>query len=142
MMSTKLLQNVKIEVCDIIMVMINQSFVSGIFPDKLKIAKVVPLYKKNEKNKIENYRPVSLLPSVSKVFERIIHDQLNEYFSSLKLFYKSQYGFRHSHSTELATLELIELIITEMYVKKYPLRFILIYQKPLIHWNMKYFCLN
>ena len=46
MMSTKLLQSVKIEVCDIIMVMINQSFVSGIFPDKLKIAKVVPLYKK------------------------------------------------------------------------------------------------
>ena len=81
MMSTKLLQNVKIEVFDIIMVMINQSFVSGIFPDKLKIAKVVPLYKKNEKNKIENYRLLSLLPSVSKVFEHIIHDQLNEYFS-------------------------------------------------------------
>ena len=101
MMATKLLQNVKIEVC----VMINQSFVSGIFPDKLKIAKVVPLYKKNEKNKIEKYRPVSLLPCVSKVFERIIHDQLNEYFSSLKLFYKSQNGFRHSHSTELAALD-------------------------------------
>ena len=64
---------------------------------------------------------MSLLPSVSKVFERIIHDQLNEYFSSLKLFYKSQYGFRHSHLTELAALELVELIITEMDVKKVPL---------------------
>ena len=53
MMSTKLLQNVKIEICDIIIVMINQSFVSRIFPDKLNSAKVVPLYKKIKRIKLK-----------------------------------------------------------------------------------------
>ena len=92
--------------------LINQSIKVGIFPDKLKIAKVVPLYKKDEKYKIENYRPISVLPtvpSVSKVFERVIHDQLHDYINSIKLFYGSQYGFRHKHSTELSVLEMLEI---------------------------------
>ena len=61
-----------------------------------------------------NYRPISLLPSFSKVFEKIIFNQLYEYFDSHKYFYSSQYGFRKYHSTEHAALESIDKIITDM----------------------------
>ena len=59
---------------------INQSLVTGIFPTKLKIAKVLPLFKKEDPTLMDNYRPVSLLPSISKVFEKIVFNQLYKYF--------------------------------------------------------------
>ena len=84
---------------------INQVLNTGIFPDNLKIAKVVPLYKKRDNGLFTNYRPISLLSSVSKIFERVIFNQLIQYFDRYKLLYTSQYGFRKNHSTELAALE-------------------------------------
>ena len=65
---------------------INQSLITGIFPDDLKIAKVIPLHKKNETTKMDNYRPVSILPAISKVFEKVAHIQLYNYFKKYKLF--------------------------------------------------------
>ena len=112
--TNKLLKYIKYEAALPLMTIMNQMFSSGIFPNSMKIAKVVPLYKKNENNVFNNYRPVSILSSVSKVFERIMHDQIYEHFSNLKLFYPSQYGFRKNHSTEFAALELVERIINEM----------------------------
>ena len=53
---------------------------TGIFPDKLKIAKVIPLFKKGDKSIFSNYRPISLLPSISKLFEKVIYQQLYKYF--------------------------------------------------------------
>ena len=113
-LSTIMLKSVKYEVCDSLTLIINQSLTTGLFPEKLKIAKVIPLHKGDDKSDISNYRPISMLSSVSKVFERIIHDQLYQYFDSNKLFYHSQYGFRKQRSTELAALELVEYILTEM----------------------------
>ena len=94
--------------CPILKIIINQSLTTGVFPDKLKIAKVIPLYKKGDDRILDNYRPISLLPSISKVFEKIVFQQLYEYFVSNKLIYNSQYGFRQLHSTELASLELVD----------------------------------
>ena len=85
---------------------------TGIFPDNF--AKVVPLYKKGVDGLFTNYRPISLLPSVSKMFERVIFNQLILYFDRYKLLYKSQYGFRKNHSTEFAALEFIDKIIHSM----------------------------
>jgi potassium voltage-gated channel Eag-related subfamily H protein 8 len=79
-MSTKMLKYVKYEVGDLLTLMVNQSLQTGVFPDSLKIAKVIPIHKKDETYKIENYRPISLLSSVSKVFEKVIHNQLANYF--------------------------------------------------------------
>ena len=73
-------------------IIINQTLKTGIFPDKLKIAKVLPLFKKGDKTVFTNYRPISLLSSISKIFERIIFDQLYKNFVT-NIFYSSQYGF-------------------------------------------------
>ena len=100
---------------------VNQSLFTGIFPEKLKIAKVIPLFKKDDKLLMDNYRPVSLLTSISKIFEKVAHRQLTNYFTHNKLFYKSQYGFRGEHSTEFASLELVDRIIDSFENKQTPI---------------------
>ena len=67
-------------------IVINQVLNNGIFPDKLKIAKVVPIFKSGDCALTNNYRPISLLPVISKVIEKIIYTQLSLYFESNKLF--------------------------------------------------------
>ena len=119
--STELLKYMKYEIAEPLSIIINQSFETGIFPSNLKIAKVIPVYKKDDNRKIDNYRPISLLPAISKVFEKIIHSQLLEYFLSNKLLYDHQYGFRPGHSTEHAILEFIDKILTDMSNDKIPL---------------------
>lgn len=112
--STKLLKTVKDAVTEPITMIINQMFNTGIFPDKLKIAKVTPIYKKDDETLFTNYRPISLLPVISKIFEKVIFKQLFTYFTDKNLFYNAQYGFREEHSTELAALELVDRITLEM----------------------------
>ena len=58
---------------------INMSLIHGVVPDDLKLARVVPLYKKNNKTEVGNYRPVSILGVISKVFERVVYDQIEKY---------------------------------------------------------------
>ena len=65
----------------------------GIFPDSLKIVKIIPLYKKGDINSITNYRPISLLLTLSKIFERVILIQLYTYFDDNNVLSEQQYGF-------------------------------------------------
>ena len=67
---------------------INQVLSTGIFPDKLKIAKVIPIFKKDDATLFNNYKPISLLPTISKVLENIIFAQLSSYFNEAKLFFR------------------------------------------------------
>ena len=99
---------------------INQSLLTGIYPDKLKIAKVIPLLKKDDTLLMDNYRPISLLPSISKLFEKVVSNQVSEYFMKNNLFHDGQYGFRDSHSTELANIELADRIISALDEKQLP----------------------
>ena len=105
--SSKILKKISNALHKPITTIINQSLHTGIFPNKLKIAKVLPIYKGNDLdiNVMSNYRPISILPCISKVFEKIVFNQLYEYFTQNKLFSTSQYGFRDGHSTEFAILE-------------------------------------
>ncbi len=112
--STKLLQTIKSAILKPITIIINQMLTTGIFPDKLKIAKVSPVYKKDDETLFTNYRPISMLPSISKIFEKVIFNQLYNYFQENSLFYSAQYGFREGHSTELAALELVDRITLDM----------------------------
>ena len=108
--STKLLKHISPIIAPSLSLITNQSMCSGIFPDALKIARVIPLYKKDNPHIFDNYRPISLLPAVSKIIEKLVFKQLYHYFLSNELIYKNQYGFRDQHSTELAGLELTDRI--------------------------------
>ena len=112
--SNRLLKSIKHEISKPLCVIINQSLSSGIFPEALKIAKVKPLFKKGDKKCLNNYRPISLLPTISKVFERVIYIQIYNYFNSHNLLCEQQYGFRSQHSTELATIKLVDNIIDQL----------------------------
>ena len=102
-------------------VIINQCFKMGIFPNQLKIAKVVPIFKSGDDTLFTNYRPISLLPSTSKVVERVIFNQLYTYFETNRFFHGSQYGFRKRHSTEFAALELVDKLLNMMDKGQVPL---------------------
>ena len=108
--SSRLLKASKTVVCKPLTLIINQTLTSGIFPDTLKIAKIIPLFKKGDKTLLENYRPISILPAISKIFERIMFNQIHNHFSMHNLFHSGQYGFRANHSTQFAALELIDRI--------------------------------
>ena len=120
-LTNKLLRFIGNEVSDCFSTIINQSFTTGIFPDKLKIAKVIPLHKKSANNIFDNYRPISLLPCLSKIIEKSMHQQIQEYFEKFSLFYNGQYGFRAEHSTELAALEVTDQILFQMDNNKTPI---------------------
>ena len=77
----------------------NLSIEKSIFLDACKIAKLKPLYKKGSKIEPKNYRPISLLPLVSKIFEKIVHSQTHNYLDKYEILYKYQFGFRSKHST-------------------------------------------
>ena len=79
---------------------INLSVIQGCVPDGLKSARVIPLFKKNDKTEVGNYRPVSILNVISKILERVIYFQLDDYLSSRDLLYKHQSGFRSKFSTD------------------------------------------
>ena len=94
--SNKLLKFVKNVISEPLSIIINQMLKSGIFPDSLKISKIVPLYKKDDTN-LSNYRLISLLPSISKIFEKVILEQLSTYLDNNNLIHKHQYEFRKHH---------------------------------------------
>ena len=116
---SELLKLISNDIADSITLIINQSLKSGIFPNQLKIAKVTPIYKKDDKKIITTYRSISVLPVVSKVFETVIYEQLSNYFLSNNLFSAQQYGFRKYSSIELAALELIERLLAQLKNTRY-----------------------
>ena len=84
---------------------INLSIITGIFPNAWKRARVSPIFKKDLKTDANNYRPISVLPVVSKLIERVVFNQLYEYLNNNKLLTGSKSGFRPMFSTETALLE-------------------------------------
>ena len=92
-LSTKLVQKTIEEIAIPLEHIINQSFVTGIVPDNLKIAKIIPVFKAGNSKIFTNNRPISILPTLSKIMEKIVCNRLVIYL------YKHQYGFRSIHST-------------------------------------------
>lgn len=87
---------------------INNSFVTGVVPDNLKIAKIIPIYKSGNINVFNNYRPISILPTLSKIMEKIVCNRLVIYLEKYNILYKHQYGFRSKHSTIHPILHLLK----------------------------------
>lgn len=86
---------------------INNSLGSGRFPGSLRRARVIPLYKKNNPANVENYRPLSILSTFSKILEKIVSRQLVNFFEKYDLFNEHQHGFRKGHSTSTAIIEFL-----------------------------------
>ena len=83
---------------------------TGIVPKGTKLARIMPIFKTGDANSLSNYRPISILPTISKVYERVMHNRLSSYLSKLNILVKSQYGFRKKSSTSMAILDLCEKI--------------------------------
>ena len=92
---------------------INLSIPTGSIPDDLKMARIVPLYKKNSKTHVGNYRPISVLSVISNVFEKVVFMQLSDYLSENRLLYEFQSGFRSSYSTDTRLIHLTDYIKLE-----------------------------
>jgi len=97
----------------------NLSFELGKFPDSMNIAKVIPVYQAGEKQCFSNYRPVSLLPQLSKILETLFNKKLMQSIHSKEVLYPGQYGFQDKMSTSLAIAELTEEITTAIDESKY-----------------------
>ena len=93
----------------------NVSLLHGIFPNELKIAKVIPLYKGGESKWLVNYRPVSVLPVFSKVLERLMYNRIIEFIDAHDILYDLQFGFRKHHSTSVALALLYDRITQALY---------------------------
>ena len=97
--STKLLKQTINNITLPITHIVNRSFITGIVPDQMKIAKVVPVFKSSDRSSIKNYRPISLLTSFSKLLEKIMYDKVMNFLNANNILYEHQYGFRAKHST-------------------------------------------
>lgn len=73
---------------------INKCLMEGVFPDELKISRICPVYKKGPRNLAQSYRPISIIPTISKIIEIIVHDQLVTYLENNNYLSLSQFGFR------------------------------------------------
>ena len=88
----------------------NHSFVTGVFPNKLKFGKVNPLHKTGSRDNPSNYRPVSILSVFSKIIEKLLYSRLYKFLESYEILYPFQFGFREKHSTMHALMSLTETI--------------------------------
>ena len=84
---------------------------TGVFPDVMKIAEVVPLYKGKARYEVENYRPISLLLTISKLPEKLIYSRVYDFLISSNQLYESQYGFRRNQACEHAVGEFISEVV-------------------------------
>ena len=116
---TSILKTFSSILCEPLTTIINTSLEEGIFPDLLKIANVCPIFKKKDRTKCENYRPISLLSNLSKIFERVMHNRTADFLEKHDAIYKLQFGFRKQYSTNHDLLSIEESIRKSMDSKGY-----------------------
>ena len=97
----------------------NHSFSDGIFPDKNKIAKVIPIHKGGSTEDVNNYRPISLLSILSKIMEKLMARRLNTYLELHSIFFPNQFGFRSGYSTTHSLISITETIKKTLDEKKF-----------------------
>ena len=109
-----LIKQLNTELSPILCSLFNKSFNEGVFPDCFKIAKVIPLHKKGNKNILDNFRPISLLPQFSKNYEKLFKKRLLCFINKYNILNDNQFGFRQNYSTEDALHHLSETVCAEL----------------------------
>ena len=105
-LSNKLIKSIRTALCKPLCILFNISIKSGIFPELYKKSDVVPLFKSKNKTNVTNYRPISLLPVISKILEKIVYHRSYNFLDTNDQIYISQYGFQSGHSCKHAVSEL------------------------------------
>ena len=108
--SPRMLKDAAVVVAKPLTRIVIESLSQGTVPSEWKYAKITPLYKKGMSTDMDNYRPISVLPVVSKVLERVVHHQLHNFLSEHKLLSLFQFGFRRNQSTEFAAIAFTDYI--------------------------------
>ena len=93
---------------------INLSISSGMYPKKLKMAKIIPIFKADDNTNPNNYRPISLLSNFNRIFEKLVYSRMESFIEQNNLLSPSQYGFRKAHSTQHAILDIVSTIQENM----------------------------
>ena len=107
---TKILKLFKKEFSKPLSDIINLSFNQGVFPNLLKITNVIPIHKKGDKLDCNNYRPISLLSNISKIYEKCMHTRLTNFLQINRLFFSHEFGFRNGYYTNHALTSLTKMI--------------------------------
>ena len=101
----------KFEIADILTLAFNKSIGNGEFPQILKHSKIIPIFKADNKMLASNYRPISLLPIIGKILEKLMHSRLMSFFNKYEIINRNQYGFQKGKSTEHAIIDLQSRIV-------------------------------
>ena len=107
---SKILKTFQVVLIEPLTSIVNKSLFEGTFPTLLKVASVCPIFKKDDNKKCSNYRPISLLSNLSKIFERTMYNRIELFINDLDLIYPKQFGFRKEYSTNHALLSIVEQI--------------------------------
>ena len=109
---SKLLVSVQPHIVKPLTYIFNLSLEKGTVPSELKVAKIIPIYKDDDPAVFNHYRPISILPVISKVLEKLVYQKLVKHLDENNIIYTHQYGFRKKHSTHMALTHLINEIYT------------------------------
>jgi len=110
----KLLKGVLDSLLDPLVYIFNLSFATGKVPQLLKIAKVIPVYKKGERTDPTNYRPISLLSIFDKILEKLMYKRLHSFLQKHSILHQYQFGFSKNHSTVMALIELTDCLYSHL----------------------------
>ena len=116
---TKLITEVAEEIILPLEHIYNMSILTGVVPSELKIARVIPIYKKGEKSDCSNYRPISMLNIFNKILEKLVFTRVISFLNKNKIIYNNQFGFRSNHSTSQALINVLDRVYESMAVWKY-----------------------
>ena len=116
--SNVLLKEIITHIAEPLCLIFNQSILTGEFPDDMKLAEVVPLYKSKEHYNESDYRPISLLTTISKILEKIVYKRVYKFLTESSQLYEHQYGFRSNHSCEHAISQMVGNLLKNLERKK------------------------
>ena len=137
---TDILQLIKFNIATPLTMIINLSFSTGVYPDNLKIVKVIPVYKdKGSMLQCSNYRPISLLSNINKIYEKIMYNRLYNFLNLHNSIYELQFGFRECHSTNHALLSLTENIREALDNNSFACGIFIDLQEVLIQLTIQYY---
>jgi hypothetical protein len=109
--SPKVIKFCHFHIVDSLVYIVNLSLSQGVFPDQLKLAKVIPLFKSGDSTIFNNYRPISVLSILSKIFERVFYSRLIDFLNREKILYDKQFGFRKDRSTQMPLILIVDQIL-------------------------------